>query len=175
MLLAILDVLRTPQYRGTNITAMRLVDPGRAEVQELLGEMGGWEEVAAARQQVHCTTDNCVVSSRVSVQTARPAPLTVQTDIALLYDAVHLFAAAIGLLDQSQVEVPLLPHPALLQFAGGDHRSTPLRRPVLGSWQLTRQLYEDGEYTTTQPIWENPVVILSIYFFSQVLIHGNTK
>ena len=134
----------TPQYRGTNITAMRLVDPGRAEVQQLLGEMGGWEEVAAARQQVHSTTD-CVVSLHCSVQTARPAPLTVQTDIALLYDAVHLFAAAIGLLDQSQVEVPLLPHPAVLRLVGGDHRSPSLRRPVLGSWQLTRQLYEDGE------------------------------
>ncbi|XP_071450570.1 glutamate receptor ionotropic, kainate 2 isoform X3 [Hetaerina americana] len=77
------------KYGGTNITAFRLVDPEKAEVQKVVrdwmhGEMryGRKPELAP-----HVLKDNLTF---------------IKTETALMYDAVHLFAKALHDLDSSQ-------------------------------------------------------------------------
>ncbi|KAK9498544.1 hypothetical protein O3M35_003153 [Rhynocoris fuscipes] len=71
------------KYGGTNITALRLVDPNNVEVQRVVKD---W--VAAEQRQ----------GRKLDITT----PDLIPAETALMYDAVHLFAKALHDLDSSQ-------------------------------------------------------------------------
>nr|XP_026489833.1 glutamate receptor ionotropic, kainate 2 isoform X3 [Vanessa tameamea] len=70
------------KYGGTNITALRLLDPERAEVQRVVRDWVYDEARKGRKLQLGHTS--------------------VKTETALMYDAVHLFAKALHDLDTSQ-------------------------------------------------------------------------
>ncbi|XP_026318745.1 glutamate receptor ionotropic, kainate 2 isoform X2 [Hyposmocoma kahamanoa] len=76
------------KYGGTNITALRLLDPERADVQRVVRDWV-YEEARKGRklQLGHSAKDNMTF---------------IKTETALMYDAVHLFAKALHDLDTSQ-------------------------------------------------------------------------
>nr|CAD7453108.1 unnamed protein product [Timema tahoe] len=81
------------KYGGTNITAFRLVDPEKPELQKVVREWV-YGELRYGRKLD-------LGSAKVS-ETKREEQLSLETETALMYDAVHLFAKALHDLDSSQ-------------------------------------------------------------------------
>ncbi|KAF4521436.1 hypothetical protein B566_EDAN010593 [Ephemera danica] len=79
------------KYGGTNITAFRLVDPERAEVQKVMRDWA-YGDTRYGRKP-----EGAQAPARIKENTTY-----VKTETALMYDAVHLFAKALHDLDSSQ-------------------------------------------------------------------------
>ncbi|CAH0586971.1 unnamed protein product [Chrysodeixis includens] len=77
------------KYGGTNITAIRLLDPERADVQRVVRDWVYDEARKGRKLQLGHTT-------------AKENMTFIKTETALMYDAVHLFAKALHDLDTSQ-------------------------------------------------------------------------
>ncbi|XP_047523152.1 glutamate receptor ionotropic, kainate 2 isoform X1 [Pieris napi] len=77
------------KYGGTNITALRLLDPERAEVQRVVRDWVYDEARKGRKLQLGHTS-------------AKENMTFIKTETALMYDAVHLFAKALHDLDTSQ-------------------------------------------------------------------------
>nr|XP_021207903.1 glutamate receptor ionotropic, kainate 2 isoform X4 [Bombyx mori] len=77
------------KYGGTNITALRLLDPERADVQWVVRDWVYDEARKGRKLQLGHTT-------------AKENMTFIKTETALMYDAVHLFAKALHDLDTSQ-------------------------------------------------------------------------
>ncbi|XP_021195639.3 glutamate receptor ionotropic, kainate 2 isoform X3 [Helicoverpa armigera] len=77
------------KYGGTNITALRLLDPERADVQRVVRDWVYDEARKGRKLQLGHTT-------------AKENMTFIKTETALMYDAVHLFAKALHDLDTSQ-------------------------------------------------------------------------
>ncbi|XP_061378515.1 glutamate receptor ionotropic, kainate 2 [Danaus plexippus] len=77
------------KYGGTNITALRLLDPERAEVQRVVRDWVYDEARKGRKLQLGHTS-------------AKENMTFIKTETALIYDAVHLFAKALHDLDTSQ-------------------------------------------------------------------------
>ncbi|XP_050348341.1 glutamate receptor ionotropic, kainate 2 isoform X2 [Nymphalis io] len=77
------------KYGGTNITALRLLDPERAEVQRVVRDWVYDEARKGRKLQLGHTS----VKENMTF---------IKTETALMYDAVHLFAKALHDLDTSQ-------------------------------------------------------------------------
>ncbi|CAH2084752.1 unnamed protein product [Euphydryas editha] len=77
------------KYGGTNITALRLLDPERAEVQRVVRDWVYDEARKGRKIQLGHTS-------------AKENMTFIKTETALMYDAVHLFAKALHDLDTSQ-------------------------------------------------------------------------
>ncbi|XP_030025524.2 glutamate receptor ionotropic, kainate 2 isoform X2 [Manduca sexta] len=77
------------KYGGTNITALRLLDPERVDVQRVVRDWIYDEARKGRKLQLGHTT-------------AKENMTFIKTETALMYDAVHLFAKALHDLDTSQ-------------------------------------------------------------------------
>ncbi|XP_028173813.1 glutamate receptor ionotropic, kainate 2 isoform X3 [Ostrinia furnacalis] len=77
------------KYGGTNITALRLLDPERADVQRVIRDWVYDEARKGRKLQLGHTS-------------AKENMTFIKTETALMYDAVHLFAKALHDLDTSQ-------------------------------------------------------------------------
>ncbi|KAG6450854.1 hypothetical protein O3G_MSEX006783 [Manduca sexta] len=77
------------KYGGTNITALRLLDPERVDVQRVVRDWVYDEARKGRKLQLGHTT-------------AKENMTFIKTETALMYDAVHLFAKALHDLDTSQ-------------------------------------------------------------------------
>ncbi|XP_072932709.1 glutamate receptor ionotropic, kainate 2 [Epargyreus clarus] len=77
------------KYGGTNITALRLLDPERSEVQRVVRDWV-YDEARKGRKL------------QVGHSSAKENMTFIKTETALMYDAVHLFAKALHDLDTSQ-------------------------------------------------------------------------
>ncbi|XP_063982434.1 glutamate receptor ionotropic, kainate 1 isoform X2 [Diachasmimorpha longicaudata] len=77
------------KYGGTNITAFRLLDPEKPEIQNTILEWIYGEQRYGRHLQLGQGTNKNNIT-------------TLKTEIALMYDAVHLFAEALHVLDSSQ-------------------------------------------------------------------------
>ncbi|XP_045449891.1 glutamate receptor ionotropic, kainate 2 [Melitaea cinxia] len=77
------------KYGGTNITALRLLDPERAEVQRVVRDWVYDEARKGRKLQMGHTS-------------AKENMTFIKTETALMYDAVHLFSKALHDLDTSQ-------------------------------------------------------------------------
>ncbi|XP_068238713.1 glutamate receptor ionotropic, kainate 2-like isoform X2 [Palaemon carinicauda] len=77
------------KYGGSNITAVRLIDPDREEVRDVMLD---WESGRALHGHKHLDKDLIVKLRNISFWT---------TETALMYDAVKLFVMAIQALDNS--------------------------------------------------------------------------
>ncbi|XP_011304729.1 glutamate receptor ionotropic, kainate 2 isoform X3 [Fopius arisanus] len=77
------------KYGGTNITAFRLLDPEKPEIQNTVQEwIFGEQRYGRQLQLAQGINKNNIT--------------TLKTEVALMYDAVHLFAKALHVLDESQ-------------------------------------------------------------------------
>ncbi|XP_052755260.1 glutamate receptor ionotropic, kainate 2 isoform X3 [Galleria mellonella] len=77
------------KYGGTNITALRLLDPERSDVQKVIRDWVYDEARKGRKLQLGHTS-------------AKENMTFIKTETALMYDAVHLFAKALHDLDTSQ-------------------------------------------------------------------------
>ncbi|XP_013138165.1 PREDICTED: glutamate receptor ionotropic, kainate 2 isoform X3 [Papilio polytes] len=77
------------KYGGTNITALRLLDPERSDVQRVVRDWV-YDEARKGRKL------------QLSHTSAKENMTFIKTETALMYDAVHLFAKALHDLDTSQ-------------------------------------------------------------------------
>ncbi|GBP84886.1 Glutamate receptor ionotropic, kainate 2 [Eumeta japonica] len=97
------------KYGGTNITAFRLLDPERADVQRVIrdwvyGEarLGRKLQLGHSSSKENMTFIKVGIASRSAVKFKGPSGAKRETETALMYDAVHLFAKALHDLDTSQ-------------------------------------------------------------------------
>lgn len=98
------------KYGGTNITALRLVDPNNVEVQRVVKDWMSAEQRQGRKIDIS-TPDLIPVSLVIDsfnlqfillTNLKSIINITLQAETALMYDAVHLFAKALHDLDSSQ-------------------------------------------------------------------------
>ena len=95
------------KYSGTNITSFRLVDPHNPKVEELVKS---WNiPIKGSKGRIDKSNFKVNILSLLSA-TFEFFFVFLKTAIALMYDAVHVFAKALDQLDQSQARVESFTH-----------------------------------------------------------------